>query len=406
MKKQNKIRFGFPWEYLREGAVELFKKAGYKVKIDEHSYRIEIDDPEIECITNKVEELAPLVEKGIVDVGITEKAFILDSKAKVIELVDLNYGYKTWHGAKVVLAVPENSKIKSVKDLKGKKIATWIPETTRDYLRKHRIKAKVEFTNLPAESKCPAFVDGVIEFVNTGHSLRKFHLKIIDVLMETSPWLIANKKSWRDKWKKEKIENLAILLRGARLAQEMTDSSVKGCPVPVSLGLKDLNETDFKIIEVLLKNGRRSFTDIARETNLTSAGIKNRVEKLIKNGTLEIKGLINLEKFYSVSANIGIGIDSLACQKLIKKLSQNPLVYNLMKVSGSNKNLIIDIVAPNMKAIEEFLDQEIRSESGIRFIEVNTGNLPIIPKTISSGQFRRFTSSINLNKNINLGQKQ
>jgi len=221
MKKINKkLKFGFPWEYLREGAAELFKRAGYRVNIDERSYRIEIDDPEIECITSKVEEMAPLVEKGILDVGITEKVFILDSGAKVVELADLDYGYKTWEKAKIVLAVPENSKIKSVKGLRGKRIATWVPEITKDYLRKHKVKAEVEVTNVPAEPKCPILFDGIVEFVNTGESLRKFHLKVLDTLMETSPWLIANKKSFKDKWKRKKIGNLAILLQGARLGQE------------------------------------------------------------------------------------------------------------------------------------------------------------------------------------------
>jgi len=220
MKKINKIKFGFPWEYLREGAIELFKKAGYEVDVDEHSYRIEIDDPEIECVTSKVEELAPLVEKGVIDVGITEKVFVLDNKAKVIELVNLEYGYKTWKRSKIVLAVPENSRIKSVRDLNGKRILTWIPRIAKDYFKKHGVNTEVEFTNLPAEPKCPSLCDAIIEFVNTGASLRKFHLKILDILMETSPWLIANEKSLKDKWKREKIENLAILLKGARLAQE------------------------------------------------------------------------------------------------------------------------------------------------------------------------------------------
>jgi len=216
----NKIKFGFPWEYLREGAIELFKKAGYEVDVDEHSYRIEIDDPEIECVTSKVEELAPLVEKGVIDVGITEKVFVLDNKAKVIELVNLDYGYKTLKRAKIVLAVPENSRIKSVRDLNGKKVVTWIPRIAKDYFKKHGVNTEIEFTNLPAEPKCPSLCDAIIEFVNTGASLRKFHLKILDILMETSPWLIANKEAWKNKWKREKIENLAILLKGSRLAQE------------------------------------------------------------------------------------------------------------------------------------------------------------------------------------------
>jgi len=283
MKKQNKIKFGFPWEYLREGAVELFKKAGYEVEVDEHSYRIEIDDPEIECITSKVEELAPLVEKGIVDVGITEKAFILDSKAKVIELVDLDYGYKTWESAKIVLAVSENSRINSVKDLKGKKIATWVPEIAKNYLKKHKVKAEVEFTNLPAEPKCLSLVDGIIEFVNTGNSLRKFRLKTLDILMETSPWLIANKEAWKNKWKRKKIENLAILLKGARLGQEMA-----------GLMLHASNEMVEEVLKVLPALKKPTVTQLRGENWFDVLAVANKKEirkiipKLKKIGCTDI----------------------------------------------------------------------------------------------------------------------
>ncbi len=221
MKQKNKLKFGLPWEYLREGAIELLKKAGYEVKVDEYSYHIEIDDPEIDCITSRAKELVSLVVRGVVDIGITEKVFILDNKAKVVELIDLDYGYKTWKAAKIVLAVPENSKVKSVNDLENKKIATWVPEIAKDYFKKHKIKVGIELTNLPTEPKCAAnIVDGVIEFVNTGNSLRKFHLKVLDTLTETSPWLIVNKETWKNKWKRKKIENLAMLLKGARLALE------------------------------------------------------------------------------------------------------------------------------------------------------------------------------------------
>jgi len=283
MKKIKKIKFGFPWEYLREGAIELFKKAGYEVNVDEHTYQIEVDDPEIECITSKVEELAPLVEKGVVDVGITEKAFILDSKAKVIEIVDLNYGYKTWKKAKIILAVPENSKIKSVRDLRGKKIITWVPEITKDYLKKHGVKAEIEFTNLPAEPKCPRFADGIIEFMNTGSSLRKFHLKVLDVLMETSPRLIANNETWKDKWKREKIENLAILLKGARLAQEYT-----------GLMLHASNEMMENVLKILPALKKPTVTQLRGEnwfnvlTVAKKKEIRNIIPKLKKIGCTDI----------------------------------------------------------------------------------------------------------------------
>lgn len=283
VKKINKIKFGFPWEYLREGAVELFQKAGYEVEIDEHSYRIEIDDPEIECVTSRVEELAPLVEKGIVDVGITEKAFILDSKAKVIELVDLDYGYKTWNPAKIVLAVPENSKIKSVQDLKGKRIATWVPEIATDYLKKHRVKSEIEFTNMRTETICPGLVDGIIEFVNTGVTLTTYRLKVIDVLMETSPWLITNENSFKDKWKREKIENLAMLLKGARVAQEYA-----------GLMLHASNEVMEAVLKVLPALKKPTVTQLRGEnwfdvlTVANKKEIRNLIPKLKKIGCTDI----------------------------------------------------------------------------------------------------------------------
>lgn len=157
-----------------------------------------------------------------------------------------------------------------------------------------------------------------------------------------------------------------------------------------------LDKIDFDIMNIILRDGRKSFAEIAPKIGLSSAGVKNRVDRLLKQNILEIKGLINLEKFYSVSANIGVGADNQTCQKIIKKLNQNPLVFNLMKVSGSNKSLVIDIVAPTNRVIEEFLDQEIRSEAGVKSIEVNTGGLPIVPKAISRENFKPFTSPVDL----------
>jgi len=157
-----------------------------------------------------------------------------------------------------------------------------------------------------------------------------------------------------------------------------------------------LDRIDLEIIQILSKEGKKSFTEIAKKIGLTPVGTKNRIERLFGQEILKLKGVINLEKFYSVTANIGIGVDGPTCKRMIEKLKQNPLVYNLMKVSGGNKNLIVDIVAPNLKVVEEFLDQEIRSEREVHFIEVNTGGLPILPKEISMEQFRPISSQINL----------
>lgn len=284
MKQKNKLKLGFPWEYLREGAIELLKRAGYEVEVDEYSYHIEIDDPEIDCVTSKIEELVPLVVKGVVDIGITERVFILDNKAKVVELIDLNYGYKTWKGAEIVLAVPENSKIKSIKDLEDKKIVTWVPKITKDYFKKHKVKVEIEPTNLPAEPKCAAnIVDGVVEFVNTGSSLRKFHLKVLDTLMKTSPWLIANKEAWKNKWKREKIENLAMLLKGARLALEYS-----------GLMLHASNKMMEKVLNVLPSLKKPTITQLKKEnwfdvlTVVKKKGIRKIIPKLKKIGCTDI----------------------------------------------------------------------------------------------------------------------
>lgn len=157
-----------------------------------------------------------------------------------------------------------------------------------------------------------------------------------------------------------------------------------------------LDKIDFDIINILLHDGRRSFAEIAQKVGLSSVGVKNRVDRLFKQNILAIKGLINVEKFYSISANIGITADNATCQRVIKKLHQNPLVFTMMKVSGSNKDLIIDIIAPSNKVVEEFLDQEIRPEAGIKFIEVNTGGIPIVPREITPRDFKPFTSPMDL----------
>lgn len=159
-----------------------------------------------------------------------------------------------------------------------------------------------------------------------------------------------------------------------------------------------LDHIDLEIIKILSKEGKQSFSKIAERVGLTSAGIKRRVDRLLEQRILGIKGVINLEKFYSVSANIGIGTNSFTRSRIIEKLKRNPLVYNLMKVSGSNKSLIIDVVAPNLQIIEDFLDREIRSEAGIDFIEVNTGGLPVIPKEITMEEFKPLASEINLKR--------
>ena len=215
-----KIKFGFPIREWRNQTIKLFEAAGYKMKLEESLYRLEIDDPEIEFFLAKTEEIASFVEKGVLDAGITQQVHLLNQKVKVVKVAKFNYGNNVWWNTKLVLAVPENSRIKSIKNLQGKKVLVRVSEIAKEYFKKHKVRAKIEWSDRPTEPKIPTFGDATIEFTNTGNALKAHNLKVIDVLMETSPWLIANEKSYQDKWKRGKMEDLAMLLQGAGLARE------------------------------------------------------------------------------------------------------------------------------------------------------------------------------------------
>lgn len=278
-----KIKFGFPSREWQGQTIKLFEAAGYKVELVDNLYHLEIDDPEIECFLATTEEIASYVEKGILDAGITQKVRLLEQKVKVVKTTELNYGNGVWRNTKLVLAVPENSKIKSVKDLEGKKVLTRVLEITKEYFEKHKVKAKIEWSDRPTEPKIPTFGDATVEFTNTGNALRAYNLKIIDVLMETAPVLIANQKSWQDKWKREKIENLELLLKGARAAIEM-----------VGLMLHASNNMMEEVLKVLPALKKPTVTHLRGEnwfdvfTIVHKKEIKRLIPKLKKIGCTDI----------------------------------------------------------------------------------------------------------------------
>lgn len=220
MKTINKLKIGLPKGSLEEKTIQLFNKAGYNIQINERSYCLQIDDPEIECILIRAQEIPRYIEKGVVDAGITGKDLITEAKADVIEVADLEYSKGSSRKVRLVLAVSEDSNIKSVRDLVGKTIATEFVETTKDYLCKNKIKANVEFSWGATEIKIPQLADAIVELTDTGTTLRAHNLKIIDTLLESSPKFITNKKAWRDRWKKEKMMNLVMLLKGSLLAEK------------------------------------------------------------------------------------------------------------------------------------------------------------------------------------------
>jgi len=214
----NKIKLGIPKGSMQESTLELFKKAGFNIYVNERSYRPKIDDDEIECILIRSQEIPTYVEQGVLDVGISGKDWITETKADVEEIADLIYSKRSLGKVKLVLAVAEDSNFKSVKDLEGKRIATELVSVTKDYLQKNKVKAKVEFSWGATEVKIPELVDAIAELSETGSSLKANKLRVIDTILESTTKLIANKESLKDTFKKKKIENIALLLKGALAA--------------------------------------------------------------------------------------------------------------------------------------------------------------------------------------------
>lgn len=214
-----KLKLGIPKGSLQNSTIKLFEKAGYKIVVASRSYMPSIDDSEIECIMFRAQEMARYVERGILDVGLTGKDWITENNADVIEVQDLVYSKATSNIFRWVVAVPENSEIKTVKDLEGKRIATELMQATKDYLARHGVNAEIEYSWGATEIKVPYLVDAIVEGTETGSSLRAHKLRIIDTVVESTTKLIANKEAWNDPWKKDKIEVLSILLKGALEAE-------------------------------------------------------------------------------------------------------------------------------------------------------------------------------------------
>jgi ATP phosphoribosyltransferase len=193
----------------------MFRNAGFEITIRPRSYFPDIDDEEIECMLIRAQEMARYVSDGILDVGLTGKDWIIESKVDVVEVEDLVYAKQSTTPVRWVLAVPEDSPIQSVKDLEGKRIATEAVGLTQEYLRKHGVNASVEFSWGATEVKPPRLADAIVEITETGSSLRANNLRIVDTVLVSTTKLIANKEAWQDTWKKKKIENIAMLLKGA-----------------------------------------------------------------------------------------------------------------------------------------------------------------------------------------------
>ena len=210
-----KLKLGIPKGSLENATIDLFRRAGYSITTSSRSYFPAIDDPEIECMLIRAQEMARYVEDGILDAGLTGRDWVAETEAQVEAVADLVYAKQSFGKVRWVLAVPESSGFHSVHDLDGKIIATELVATTQRYLAKHGVSAKVEFSWGATEVKPPVLADAIVEVTETGSSLRANKLKIIDTVIESNTQLIANREAWRDTWKRRKLEDMRMLLEGA-----------------------------------------------------------------------------------------------------------------------------------------------------------------------------------------------
>ncbi len=219
-KKKQVLRLGLPKGSLQDSTLALMAKAGWKVATSSRSYIPRTEDAELELRLIRAQEISRYVEHGFLDAGITGADWIAENNSDVHAVCEIAYSKQTTSPARWVLAVPNDSPIKSAKDLQGKRIATELVALTKRWLADKGVTAEVEFSWGATEVKAPELVDAIVELTETGSSLRANNLRIVDTLVSSYPKLIANNQSWKNDWKRKKIETLALMLRGALAAEE------------------------------------------------------------------------------------------------------------------------------------------------------------------------------------------
>lgn len=212
------LKMGLPKGSLQESTLSIFKKAGWNFIISSRTYNPYCDDPELEAMFIRAQEIARYVEQGIFDAGITGLDWVLENGADVVEVCELVYAKASMRPVRWVLAVPEESSIQSVADLEGKHISTEVVNLTRRYLEEHGVTAEVEFSWGATEAKPRLLSDAIVEVTETGSSLRANKLRIVDTILESTTRLIANRRAFEDRWKRRKIENMALLLQSGIMA--------------------------------------------------------------------------------------------------------------------------------------------------------------------------------------------
>jgi ATP phosphoribosyltransferase len=215
-----RLKLAFPKGSLQTHTLRLFQRAGYEVALSERSYYPVFDDPEIEAMLIRAQEVSRYVEQKVLDIGITGSDWLAESRADLVTVTELIYSKQSLKPCRWVLAVPQDSPFQKAADLAGKRIATELVGVTRDYFAGHGVEVEVQFSWGATEVKPPVLADGIVEITETGSTLRANRLRIIDTVMEVRNCLVANRDAWEDPWKRQKVENLALLLKGALAAED------------------------------------------------------------------------------------------------------------------------------------------------------------------------------------------
>ena len=258
------LKLGLPKGSLQESTFRLFAKAGFHFSTSSRSYFPSTDDNELAGILIRAQEIAKYVQDGVFDAGLTGKDWIMETDADVVEVADLMYARASLQPVKWVLAVPNDSPIKKVEDLQGKHIATEVVNLTRQYLKKFGVTADVEFSWGATEVKAPTLVDAIVEVTETGSSLRANNLRIVETILVSTTRFIANKKAWEDSWKREKMENIVTLLKGALQAENkvglkmnvkktQVDALVKMLPAMKNPTIAPLYDPEWVAVEIIVE---------------------------------------------------------------------------------------------------------------------------------------------------------
>ncbi len=258
------LKLGIPKGSLQDATIDLMSRAGWKIALSSRSYVPTIDDPELSCLLVRAQEMARYVESGALEAGITGHDWVVETRADVLELAELVYAKQRLARVKWVLAVPEDSTIRDAKDLEGKVIATEVVEITEKYLASHGVKARVEFSWGATEVKVPQLADAIVEVTETGSSLRANRLRILDTVLESATVFIMNRKAAADPAKREKAENLVLMLQGAIAAatrvglmlnvrRENLDAVLAALPALKNPTISSLSDSDWVAVNTIIE---------------------------------------------------------------------------------------------------------------------------------------------------------